>query len=61
MKLTPKSLKKVIDQCFFKHTPKSEHKNLFKELGDLLGLYQYVIDNDNITPYIIIDSYNDKK
>lgn len=53
-KVEPKTLKKVIDDCYCKYVSKKENSELYREISDLLGLYAYTKDKKNIKPYIII-------
>ena len=53
-KVEPKTLKKVIDDCYCKYVSKKENTELYREISDLLGLYAYTKDKKNIKPYIII-------
>ena len=50
----PKVIKKIIDDCYCKYVSHKENEDLYKEIGDLLGLYSYTKDKKNIKPYIII-------
>ena len=50
----PKVIKKIIDDCYCKYVSQKENEDLYKEIGDLLGLYSYTKDKKNIKPYIII-------
>jgi phage anti-repressor protein len=52
--VTPKKLKKIIDECYCKHVSKKENTKLYKEIATLLGLYSYSKDKINIKPYVII-------
>jgi hypothetical protein len=52
----PKTIKKIIDECYCKYVSKKENDELYKEISDLLGLYSYTIDKKNIKPYVIIGS-----
>ncbi len=52
---TPEYIKQVIDKCYCKYVSKKENDQLYKELGDILGLYAYTKDKVNIKPYIIIN------
>ena len=49
------SLKEIINECYAKHMSSNEHDELYEELGKLLGMYAYIKDKDNITPYIVIN------
>jgi len=51
---TPEIIKKIIDKCYCKYVSKKENEDLYRELGDLLGLYSYSKNKVNIKPYIII-------
>lgn len=51
---TPTMIKQVIDKCYCKYVSKKENDELYRELGDLLGLYAYTKDKVNIKPYVII-------
>ena len=51
---TPDILKKIINKCYCKYVSKKENNELYKELGDLLGLYSYTKNKINIKPYIVI-------
>jgi hypothetical protein len=52
--VTPKKLKKIIDDCYCKYVSKKQNDKLYKEIGTLLGLYSYSKDKINIKPYVII-------
>jgi Meiotically up-regulated gene 113 len=54
---TPEFIKQVIDKCYCKYVSKKENDEMYRELGDLLGMYAYSKNKVNIKPYIII---NDK-
>jgi hypothetical protein len=53
-KIDPKSLKKVINECYCKYVSAKENKDLYDEISSLLGMYVYVKDKLNIKPYVII-------
>jgi hypothetical protein len=55
-KIEPKSLKKIIHECYCKYVSSKENEKLYKEIGDIQGLYSYTKDKVNIKPYIIIDN-----
>jgi hypothetical protein len=50
----PKTIKKIIDECYNNYVSKKENDELYKELSDLLGLYAYTTDKKTIKPYVII-------
>ena len=52
--ITPSMIKQVIDKCYCKYVSKKENDELYREIGDLLGLYAYTKNKVNIKPYIII-------
>lgn len=53
-KVEPKTIKKIIDECYCKYVSKKDNDKLYKELSDMLGIYAYTKDKKNIKPYIII-------
>jgi hypothetical protein len=53
--VSPKMIKKIINDCYCKHVPKNKNDGLYKELSDLLGMYVYTKDKINIKPFVIID------
>lgn len=55
LKIEPDVLKKVIDNCYCKYVNSKEHNNLYGELSQISGLYNYVKNKKNIKPFIIID------
>ena len=50
----PKTIKKIITECYCKYVPENKNKELYEEMANLLGLYAYTKDKINIRPYIII-------
>ena len=50
----PASLKKVIDECYCKYVSQKENKELYREIGQLSGLYAFTKDKLDVKPYIII-------
>ena len=52
--ITPKKLKKVIDECYCNYVSKKDNEKLYEEVSELLGLYSYTKDKIHIKPYIII-------
>lgn len=54
-KIDPQKLKKVITDCYCKYVTKKENNTMYKEIGELLGLYSYTKDKKNIKPYVIIN------
>ena len=52
--ITPKKLKKIIDECYCKYVSKKDNEKLYEEVATLLGLYAYTKDKIHIKPYIII-------
>jgi phage anti-repressor protein len=53
-KIDEKKLKKIIDDCYCKYVSSKQNEQLYNEIADLLGLYNYVKDKVNIKPYIVI-------
>ena len=47
-------IKQVIDKCYCKYVSENKNKDLYEELANLLGLYAYTKDKENIKPFIII-------
>ena len=54
-KVDPEKIKKVIKDCYCKYVSTKENEELYKEMGDLLGLYAYTKGKVNIKPYVIIN------
>lgn len=52
-KVEPKTLKKLIDDCYCKYVSKKENTELYREISDLLGLYAYTKDKKNIKLYVV--------
>ena len=52
--IEPKYLKKIIYNCYIENVDKEENDNLYDDLSDLLGLYSYVKNKNDIKPYIVI-------
>lgn len=54
-KINPKKLKKIINNCICNNMDKQNYNDLYEELGELLKLYNYVKNKNNIKPFIIIN------
>lgn len=52
--ISPQSIKKIITKCYCDNVPKSKNIELYEEMANLIGLYSYVKDKENVKPYIII-------
>lgn len=53
-KIDPIMLVKIIKKCYCKYVSKQKNEELYKEIGDLIGLCGYVKGKVNIKPYVII-------
>lgn len=53
--VNPKSLKKIIVDCYCKNVSKGEHSKLYTDLAGLIGLYGHVKKYKNVQPFIIMD------
>lgn len=54
--INPKSLRKIIEDCYCKNVPKEAHEELYSDLAGLIGLYGHVQKSKkNIQPYIVIN------
>lgn len=54
VKIEPKTLKKVINDCYCRHVSPEENKELYEEISALLGIYVFVKDQPHVKPYIVI-------
>ncbi len=53
--ISPKMIKKTIDECYCKYVPKNKNDEMYRELSNLLGMYIYTKNKTNIKPFVIID------
>jgi hypothetical protein len=51
---SPSIIKKIITECYCKYVPENKNKELYQDLANLLGIYAYTKNKENIKPYIII-------
>lgn len=53
-RVEPKTIKKLVSECYCKYVSENKNKDLYEDISNLLGLYSYTKDKANIKPYIII-------
>lgn len=53
-KISPEKIIKAINRCYKKNTSLQDHKQIYSEISELLGLYSYVKNKKRLIPYVII-------
>lgn len=53
-RVDPSVIKQTVSECYCKYVSENKSKELYEELSELLGLYSYTKDKENIEPYVII-------
>jgi hypothetical protein len=53
-RVEPKTLKKVIEECYCKYVSSKKNEEMYEDISHLLGLYAYTKDKVHIKPYVVI-------
>jgi phage anti-repressor protein len=54
-KVEPNEIKKIIDYCYCKHVPEKQNDELYDEISQLMGVYNFTKNKVHVKPYIVID------